>query len=127
MKYVKAVFLFLLLTSLTACIGPFTETDFGKFITLPVGTPFEVRLHGDPDSDFVWKVSDLDTNVVMMVFKPEYKPLSDNGQDGGVYSFYFQTVGEGKTQLEMVYTASGNEEELGKISRVFSMEVESKI
>lgn len=117
----------LMLGLFTACVGPFYETDYGRNIALPAGTPFEIRLEGDPHSDFTWKVSDLDTSVVRMVLNPAYRPFNDDSKPGGLYSFYFQTVGNGKTQVEMVYSANDGSTEEPDALKTFLMGIESRI
>jgi len=125
----KKVFLWLSLVvvSISACVGPFYESDYGKNIALPVGTPFEIRLEGDPQSEYTWKINDLDTTVIKMVLPPVFKPYDESDKTGGIYSFYFQTVGEGKTKLEMIYDDRAGQQDLQENSRIFSMAVESRI
>jgi predicted secreted protein len=108
MKRLKVFLLVLSLAIMFSCIGPFYEADLGKNVKLPVGTPFEVRLEGDPDSEYSWKLHDLDTNVVRMVLNPAYRPHNEDNRPGGIYSFYFQTVGEGETQIELLYASQNN-------------------
>lgn len=126
MKRFAAFLVFIVLVA-TACIGPFYEDDYGENIAIPVGTPFEIRLEGDPGSNYAWNIKGLDTNVVRMVLRPVFKPHSAEDKVGGIYSFYFQTVGEGNTPIEMVYIKQDSIKSGEHVSRFFRMEVESKI
>ncbi len=93
----------------SSCVGPFNESDQGRALKLSVGIPFEVQLEGNPDSDFNWKLAQLDTNVVQMVLAPHFSPFKDNKKQGGIFSYYFQTVGKGRSPLKMVYAADDSE------------------
>lgn len=120
------ILLFFLTLGLTGCVGPFYESDMGKNIKLPVGTPFEVRLEGSQGNEYAWKLTGIDTNVVRMVLRPAFTPDADSNGDDGLFSFYFQTVGEGQTELELTYSDQTHEEEDAAAKR-FTMQVESII
>lgn len=93
----------------SSCIGPFDERDHGKMLALPVGTPFEIRLQTDT-TEFTWEIAEMDTSVVKMVLHPKYKAINDGAKAEGITSYYFQTMGKGKTAIRMEYKKDGDPE-----------------
>jgi len=114
-----------IIMAVTSCVGPFSENDHGKMIALPVGTPFEIRLEGNPDTDFTWQVAGIDTAVVKMILNPRYEPYNETEKEGGVFSYYFQTTGKGKTAIRLVYTKDGQIHD--DAEKLYELEIDCRI
>jgi predicted secreted protein len=98
---------------MSSCVGPFDEQDHGKFLALPVGTPFEIRLQTDT-AEFDWEIAEMDTSIVKMVFQPQFKANNRQEQASGTTSYFFQTTGKGKTAIRLEYI---KENEPGSVPR----------
>ncbi len=98
--YILAVFIAVTM----ACNSPYTIKDNGRTVELQLDSPFEIELEGNPTTGYVWQVVEIDTSVVRQEGQPAYQRSDDVQGAGGIYTFRFRTVAEGKTPLVLIYS-----------------------
>ena len=102
-----AFILIVLLFIFSGCTNkPFTMRDNGHTVELELDTPFEIELEGNSSTGNTWKVVEIDTNVIQQIGKPGFVPSGDLIGSGGTYTYRFQTVGNGETELVLAYSRS---------------------
>jgi inhibitor of cysteine peptidase len=79
------------------------EQDAGKTIQAPSGSSFNVVLHGNPTTGFVWEVALMDGAILKQLGEPSFKPESGAMGAGGKVTLGFQVVGRGQTLLRLIY------------------------
>jgi len=99
------ILIFVLLFSifLTSCTQPFTEEDNGRTINFGIDDPFEIELAGNPSTGYIWDVLSYDSTIIKQVGKAEFEPFDDKIGSGGKYTFNFQTIAAGQTNLVLIY------------------------
>ncbi len=99
----SSLILIVLIISGSSCAGPFTIDDSGTTVNLTNDDPFEIELKGNASTGFTWQVMPFDSTVIKQVGEPEFK--SEDGRIGsaGLITFRFQTIGDGQTDLLLVY------------------------
>jgi len=105
----------------SSCAGPFTINDTGKTINLTTDDPFEIDLAGNASTGYSWQILPYDSTVIEQVGTPEFK--SNNGDavgSGGIITFKFKTVGDGQTNLKMIYSRKWEDK---PPSKTFEMEI----
>ena len=106
---------------IASCAGPYTMENSGSTINLGNDDPFEVELVGNPSTGYTWQVASFDSTVIKQVGEPEYVTKDDRIGSSGMYTFKFQTIGDGQTRLLMVYKRKWEEHTLH--DKTFEMEV----
>lgn len=77
--------------------------DNGHTVELEMDSPFEIALAGNPSTGYIWQVVEIDTNVVKQIGEPTYESSGNLEGSGGTYTFRFQTVNYGESDLTLVY------------------------
>ncbi len=102
----RAIALAALLTLLAAGCGDaatdwtaIDAADAGRTVTLGHADYLEVRLAGDISTGYSWEILEFDDDVLRLVDGPGY----ESGSGGGVFTFEFQCVGAGTTDVELGY------------------------
>lgn len=100
-------FLFIALIAMAAsctCITePYTMDDNGSTVNLSMDDPFEVSLRANGSTGYQWIILPYDETVIEQIGEPEFKADDDRIGSGGMQTYKFKTVGEGSTELKMVY------------------------
>lgn len=87
----------------TSCAGPIVIQDDGQTINLSEDDPFTVELPGNSSTGYVWKLLPYNREVVKQIGDRTFEPKDDRIGSGGVFSYQFQTVGDGATELIFEY------------------------
>ena len=109
MRYSNLSLLFLLsLLLFSGCAGAknlvqLSEKDNDRDVFLQVGDSLEIVLEGNPTTGYMWDLGPWDRRVLEQVGEYDYKPTSDAMGSGGLYTFTFKAVGDGKTDLKWSY------------------------
>jgi len=107
MKFLSKIMVFtlalMLLQGLGSCTGPIVIKDNGKTYNLSEDDPFQIVLPGNPTTGYVWVLLPYDETVVKQVGEPEYKVYDSKIGSGGVYTYHFQAIADGETDLYFQY------------------------
>jgi predicted secreted protein len=96
-----------------------TEQEVEQAIGLEVGVILEVALPAAPSTGYRWEVGFCNPSVLKPVGEPEFIQQSTNLGSEEVQNLHFEAVGEGETELVLVYRRSFEKEEIDpKIFRV---------
>ena len=87
----------------SSCVGPFTIENSGSSVNLGNDDPFEIELSGNPSTGYTWQIVSFDSTVIKQVGDPVYKASNDKIGSAGMYTFKFQTIADGQTNLLLVY------------------------
>ena len=81
------------------------KTDSGKHAHVPVGQYILIRLPGNRDHGFQWRVAAIAGQSVRLLAEPQYVPPANSGMVGvgGTYWFKFQAVAPGATTIKLIY------------------------
>ena len=71
------------------------------------GSPLE--LEGNPTTGYAWQVTAIDAAVLAPAGEPDYESSSDADGAGGTYTFHFDVVGAGETEVVLQYFPSWEE------------------
>lgn len=93
-----------LLVMLYGCTKPFTMENNGQTVELQIDSPFEVELTGNPSTGYSWKLAEADKSVIKMTGEPEFTQSDDRIGSPGTYTFSFQTIAAGETEIVLVYS-----------------------
>lgn len=118
-KKLQPIILLFFLAFLFSCNGPYFESDNGKTVEIPVGSPFEINLDMAVDDGRTWNIESFDSSVVMPVLSPRLRNTSESEAQ---MTFYFQVVGDGETIISLVYDS----EEGRRGDREFSLQVRGR-
>ncbi len=102
-SFIGAIGLMASLLLLTACTGPLTMKDSGRTLELPIDGGFEVELAGNMTTGYSWTIASCDEHVVRSLGEPTYAADSDKLGAGGLFTFKFQAVSAGETEVVLVY------------------------
>ncbi|NQU34929.1 MAG: protease inhibitor I42 family protein [Bacteroidetes bacterium] len=105
----------------SSCVGPFTIENSGSSVNLGNDDPFEIELSGNPSTGYTWQVVSFDSTVIKQVGDPVYKASSDRIGSAGMYTFKFQTIADGQTNLLLVYKRKWEEHTLH--DKTFEMKI----
>ena len=95
--------------------------DDGTRVEVAVGEQITLRLEGNPTTGWAWRVTVLDPAVVAPAGEPDYESSSDADGAGGTYTFRFDAVATGETQLVLEYAPTWGAPEAAP--QVFSVTV----
>lgn len=131
-KKIKTATLLLITVSfvLASCAQPQPSTpkevsiiwsEIEQGVGLEVGDILEVVLPANPSTGYMWEVGFYNQSVLKPGGKPEF--LSSNAQLGaqGSQKLHFEAVGEGETELVLVYRRSFENE--GSSPQIFQVTV----
>ncbi|RJQ45930.1 MAG: hypothetical protein C4534_03625 [Gaiellales bacterium] len=79
------------------------ESFNGSTMEVSVGVTIELTLEGNPTTGFEWSVESDGAPVLQQAGAPDYKADSDALGAGGMYTWRFRVVQEGKADLNLVY------------------------
>ena len=108
-KTLKSLVLVVSVIFITSCAGPFTIDDSGTTVNLGIDDPFEIELVGNASTGYSWQVMPFDTTVIKQVAEPEYNAKDDRVGPAGTYTFKFQTIAAGQTDLLLIYNRKWEE------------------
>ena len=66
-------------------------------------------LEGNPTTGYAWQVTAIDPAVLAPAGEPDYESSSDADGAGGIYTFHFDVVGAGETEVVLQYFPSWEE------------------
>jgi predicted secreted protein len=92
-----------------------TEADKGKTFAASQGKTICLRLPGDKDSGYMWKITKLDNAVVQSLGPPTYAlglDVAGRRTRAGVFIFEFKAAKAGRTDLKLDYTKPGEKKPL---------------
>ena len=120
-KIFKSLVLVVSLAFLTSCAGPFTIEDSGTTVNLGNDDPFEIELVGNASTGYSWQVMPYDSTVIKQIGKPEFNAKDDRIGSAGLITFKFQTIADGQTDLQLVYSRKWEENK--PPAKTFSMKI----
>lgn len=85
------------------------EGDDGAVVEVAVGEQIVVRLDGNATTGYLWEVTAVDSAVLAPAGDPDYQSESDADGAGGTYTFRFDAVGPGETEVVLMYFPSWEE------------------
>ena len=68
-----------------------------------------LELEGNPTTGYSWQVTAIDPAVLAPAGEPDYESSSDADGAGGIYTFRFDAVGPGETEVVLQYFPSWEE------------------
>lgn len=80
-----------------------TSADDKGAASLRVGDALQVLLPGNPTTGYQWEVASVDASILKASGEPQYTPTSAAMGAGGQFTFTFDALATGQTNLEMVY------------------------
>ena len=83
--------------------------DDGAVVEVAVGEQIVVRLDGNATTGYTWEVTAVDPAVLAPAGDPDYQSESDADGAGGTYTFRFDAVGPGETEVVLMYFPSWEE------------------
>jgi inhibitor of cysteine peptidase len=75
----------------------------GAVIALEVDERIDLRLEGNATTGWAWTVTAVDPAVLAPVGEPGYETSGGGDGAGGIYTFRFDAVGAGETQVVLEY------------------------
>ncbi len=82
------------------------ESDNGRTVTVPNGAQLMLQLPGNPTTGYSWEAATSILGVIKESTPPVYKPSGGALGSGGTYTFWYEAVGKGRTELTLVYRRS---------------------
>jgi len=82
------------------------ESNNGEQIELALGEVLAVRLESNPSTGYVWEIDELDESVIRQIGEAVFElSVPDNPPPGtgGWATYRFEAVGEGKSELRLLY------------------------
>jgi inhibitor of cysteine peptidase len=79
------------------------EADAGHTVRVPVGTPLDVALPGNPTTGYIWQRSPGDPGGLESVGAARFEPSGGALGQGGLVHLEFRVIQEGATVLWLVY------------------------
>lgn len=83
--------------------------DDGAVIEAKVGERISLELEGNPTTGYTWQVTAFDPAVAAPAGEPDYESSSDADGAGGTFTFHFDVVGAGETEVVLQYFPSWEE------------------
>jgi inhibitor of cysteine peptidase len=102
-----------LLVSLTSCGGKtfkLDEDSNGESIEITKGATLSISLQGNPTTGYNWELAEVDQSILKPAGEVDYKSGSPLIGSGGVYTFKFEAVETGSTNLKLIYYRSFEED-----------------
>jgi len=96
-----------------------SEIDQG--VGLEVGDILEVALPANPSTGYIWEVGFCNQSVLKPYGEPEFSSMSKNLGAQETQKLHFEAIGEGKTELVLVYQRSFENE--GVDQQTFQVDV----
>ena len=75
-------------------------------VELRKGDKLDVMLQGNPSTGYSWAIDSLDSTILEESAKPEFEPDSDLAGAGGEFTFHFEALKSGETNLRLIYHRS---------------------
>lgn len=85
------------------CSRGYSFKDSGYTVKTRIGDTVKVELQGNPSTGYAWQVVDLDTEMLRMVGLGKFSEGSDKVGGEGTYTYKFQPISTGRTEIRMVY------------------------
>jgi inhibitor of cysteine peptidase len=82
------------------------ESNNGEQIELALGEVLAVRLESNPSTGYVWEIDELDESVLRQIGEAVFElSVPDNPPPGtgGWVTYRFEAVGEGESELRLLY------------------------
>jgi inhibitor of cysteine peptidase len=89
------------------------ESNNGEQIELALGEILAVRLESNPSTGYVWEIDELDESVLRQIGEAVFElSVPDNPPPGtgGWATYRFEAVGEGESELRLLYHQPWTEE-----------------
>jgi inhibitor of cysteine peptidase len=77
--------------------------DCGSSVELNTGDSLELVLEGNPTTGYTWEIESNDPAVLEPTGEPEFTPDSEALGAGGIYTFRFSAIANGKVTLRLIY------------------------
>ncbi len=77
--------------------------DDGTVVEVEVGQEVVVRLEGNATTGYAWQVTAVDSAVLSLTGDPDYESSSDAAGAGGTYTFHFDALAAGETEVVLQY------------------------
>lgn len=90
------------------------ESNNGGQVELVLGEILVVRLESNPSTGYGWEIDELDENILQQIGEVGFESsVPDNPPPGtgGWAIFRFEAVGEGESELRLIYHQPWTEEE----------------
>ena len=103
------LFSFFLLVCLSSCGGKIVKLDEnsnGQTIELNKGQTLSISLQGNPTTGYNWELAEVDQSILKPMGEADYKSDSMLIGSGGVYTFKFEALDSGTTDLKLIYFRS---------------------
>jgi predicted secreted protein len=78
-------------------------SDDGAVVEVEVGEQVVVRLEGNATTGYAWQVTAVDPAVLAPAGDPDYESSSGATGAGGTYTFRFDAMGPGETEVVLRY------------------------
>ena len=85
------------------------EDDDGAVVEVAVGEQIVLELEGNATTGYTWAVTAVDPAILAPAGDPDYQSESDADGAGGTYTFRFDAVGPGETEVVLMYFPSWEE------------------
>lgn len=85
------------------------EDDDGAVVEVAVGEQIVLNLEGNATTGYTWAVTAVDPAILAPAGDPDYQSESDADGAGGTYTFRFDAVGPGETEVVLMYFPSWEE------------------
>ncbi len=82
------------------------DGDNGRTVTVAQGTVITVMLDGNPTTGYSWESSISAPAVLKQTNTAEFKPSSDAIGAGGTFTFQYEALAPGRTDVTLVYRRS---------------------
>jgi inhibitor of cysteine peptidase len=90
------------------------ESNNGKQVDLGLGEILAVRLESNPSTGYVWEIDELDESALQQIGEAVFESsVPDNPPPGtgGWVTYRFEAVGEGESELRLIYHQPWTNEE----------------
>ncbi len=77
--------------------------DSGRTIKVQTGATLEIMLPGNPTTGYNWEIAKVDARVLGLQGEIEFQPLSDALGASGDFTFRFEALAPGSTELLLIY------------------------
>ena len=112
---VVLLFVVVLMTACTSVEGvEINESNNGGQVELVLGEILVVRLESNPSTGYGWEIDELDESILQQIGKVGFESsVPDNPPPGtgGWAILRFEAVGEGESELRLIYHQPWTEEE----------------
>jgi inhibitor of cysteine peptidase len=77
--------------------------DDGTVVEVEVGEEVVVSLEGNATTGYSWQVTAVDSAVLALKGDPDYESSSNADGAGGTYTFHFDALAAGETEVVLQY------------------------